>query len=370
MQEAYWAHHVHAPNKSLNGHGRHRRKETEAWWGESEDWSTWLEEKGQEGSQTSSPPRKQQQQHQQHQQQTAAHYRSRPGAETFAQDTECSASELKASLDRLRSHLKALPGMRDCTKEVQHDLRHELSVAEATDGTLLVFMSEVERRAHTIFPPEFFHIGPDGDAIISEGYLVLDFRPSAGLAVQGIDRLARSWWSLAKSSPKYSTLVFVATLAGGLEEEFEGAFATLYDEEVLRSPAPIMFAAMRSASAHALHATGPYENMSGGSTSSRKDPVCAFDRAEEGLIKDIADFLRGRSREVQELASKFASRFNDSVRANPASPYSLDGKNDGSFKKWLLSRGFESSPVFEGNKSVFSLPKSGALPPFSPWKLQ
>ena len=38
------------------------------------------------------------------------------------------------------------------------------------------------------------------------------------------------------------------------------------------------------------------------------------------------------------------------VRCDPNSPYSPDKKNDGSFKKWLVSRGFVMGPVYDHNK--------------------
>lgn len=78
--------------------------------------------------------------------------------------------------------------------------------------------------------------------------------------------------------------------------------------------------------------------------------------SEERLLESVTSFLGDGPKEVQELASMFAGRFNAVVRSNPRSGYSMDKKNDGSFKRWLLGAGFEASALFDRNKCMISLP--------------
>jgi len=75
-------------------------------------------------------------------------------------------------------------------------------------------------------------------------------------------------------------------------------------------------------------------------------------------MESVAAFLADGPKEVQELASLFAGRFNAVVRADPRSGYSMDKKNDGSFKRWLLGAGFEASALFDRNKCMISVPHS------------
>jgi len=77
---------------------------------------------------------------------------------------------------------------------------------------------------------------------------------------------------------------------------------------------------------------------------------------EDQLVDSVTAYLASGPKEVQDLAAHFAGRFNDVVRNDPKSPYNADKKNDGSFKKWLLTLGFEASALYDRNKCLVSLP--------------
>jgi len=235
----------------------------------------------------------------------------------------------------------------------------------------------VERRVEELFPRNFCVVEPTDTSSVSEGFLVVDIRPSISLAEEVVARLARCWWALAKASPRFATLVFAAAPAGGMEEGQDSAFVDLHRQASLRAPAPLVFAIPRNCGDRSpagrplgTRAAGGHRRAAHTATSSVTTTPERRNEAmlenEEDLVADVAAFLEDGPREVQALASGFASRFNTSVRARPDSPYSPDGKNDGSFKKWLLAKGFVSSGIFEHNKSNISLPAGGipALPNF------
>jgi len=407
MQDAYWMPATASGPGQGKRTGRNKRPawadvEVEGWWAD-DDWGSWTPEgaeartgeeavhkprsrrgRGGGGSEGGGNVQQQQPQQQQsppetppEQQQQQPHNgagertgRRRPGAEAFASWEECESAELEVCKKRLAEHLASLPGLRDCTGEAPELLEGCLSDSQ---GAILVFESEVERRVEELFPQEFFSVGPELTNIVNEGYLVLDIRPAAAQphAQDAIERLARCWWALAQGTTRWATLVFVAVPAGGLEEDHESSFAELYKEEVLRAPAPLIFAAQRSTASGTSSASGtsggegnlgghvPGAKVAAGSHPTAAKQKVPLQDEEEELVRDISDFLREQPHEVQELASNFAQRFNTSVRANPHSPYSPEGKNDGSFKKWLLARGFVSGGIYENNKSRFSLPPGG-----------
>mmetsp|Transcript_90909 Transcript_90909/g.161822 ORF Transcript_90909/g.161822 Transcript_90909/m.161822 type:complete len:332 (-) Transcript_90909:112-1107(-) len=86
---------------------------------------------------------------------------------------------------------------------------------------------------------------------------------------------------------------------------------------------------------------------------------CAFYNipGEAALVGKICEILSCNPMEVNNLSSKFAAVFNKVVRNHEKTPFVPDQRNDGSFKKWLLSCGFEVGPLFERNRALVYLPR-------------
>jgi hypothetical protein len=78
---------------------------------------------------------------------------------------------------------------------------------------------------------------------------------------------------------------------------------------------------------------------------------------EAELVQRIASWLATGPREFQELNYRFSKDFAETLRKSRYTPYAPDGKNDGSFKKWIASCGFEIGPLFDRNKVLVSLPQ-------------
>lgn len=273
--------------------------------------------------------------------------------------------QMKACRQRLKEHLAALEGLRDRSDEALQLFSQCTSEIDDLEA-LLFFENEAERPVSELLLPDMYVVGPEGDSpVVSEGFLVLDFRPSVDQAAAAVARLWSCWWTLVPLSPKFSTLIFIAVPRGGLQETQRESFAELHQEGVLHSPAPLVFAAQCASadSASSTRSCPPRHSGTGKDAFVDKDHASlekgSLEKGEKELIHDVAEFLGERPREVQELASMFAQRFNTTVRANPKTPYSPEGKNDGSFKKWLLSRGFVAGSIFSYNKTMFSLPDGG-----------
>lgn len=94
--------------------------------------------------------------------------------------------------------------------------------------------------------------------------------------------------------------------------------------------------------------------------------TCARPRAayavpgENELVADIAQALEHGPCEVSSMCSRYAKRFNETVRKSAVTPFIPDGKNDGSFKDWLIQCGFVVDPPFARNKRLLHLPATCA----------
>mmetsp|Transcript_89711 Transcript_89711/g.168940 ORF Transcript_89711/g.168940 Transcript_89711/m.168940 type:complete len:391 (-) Transcript_89711:7-1179(-) len=89
---------------------------------------------------------------------------------------------------------------------------------------------------------------------------------------------------------------------------------------------------------------------------------CAWPRAafgvpgESALVADIVQALEQGPCEVSSMSSRLAKRFNETVRKSALTPFTPDGKNDGSFKDWLIQCGFVIDPPHDRNKRLLHLP--------------
>lgn len=254
---------------------------------------------------------------------------------------------------QILGHLSSLSSVVDRTSESQ-----TLFPGVAID---LLFECEEQIKASQLFPSDFSVAVLPEDPPVSSGYLVIDLRPCLADAGETLQRLSSTWWELTQASSLLVTLVFVTTLptgGGTSERELCTEFALQHRYFAYQAPAPLVFAAW-------------WEEGAGGSEEEEDEDGNGdwweeddwWEASEENLYQDIADFLEDGPHEVQELAAKFASRFNESVRMNPKSGYNPDKKNDGSFKKWLVARGLQMSDVYERNKCMASLPADSSKAP-------
>ncbi|CAJ1459378.1 unnamed protein product, partial [Effrenium voratum] len=260
----------------------------------------------------------------------------------------------------------------------------------------------------SVFPAEFCIAGADPEGprrsgTVCPGYLVAAFGDSPYEVADAMWTLSQAWWALVKATSRLVTLVFVTGLGGNsLEADAheEASFLELYRRCLMQAPAPLIFAAQRKGGgrrprllggwqilkAHRdqaeewLHPgswkwggaerwgsapsgpSGPSHPGRGGKGAGRWEDEAwdaweAWeDDSEDALLESVTAFLGSGPKEVQELASLFAGRFNAVVRADPRNGFSQDKKNDGSFKKWLLTCGFEASALFDRNKCMISVP--------------
>jgi len=277
---------------------------------------------------------------------------------------------------------------------------------------LAVLEVETSVNAASVFPADFCIAGADPEGLpaaahVTPGYLVAAFADTPYDASDALWTLSRCWWSLIKATTSLVTLVFITALGGNGEAADAGeenSYLELHRQCLMQSPAPLIFAAQRVAggsrrprllggwnvsksqkdkAAEWLNPRdwGPGWNGGGGEGGwnhqgaprgrRKRDGYDGYEQAwpeedwsqwdgetEDHLLESVQEFLSTGPKEVQELASMFAGRFNAVVRADPRSGYSHERKNDGSFKKWLLGAGFEASALFDRNKCLISLPYS------------
>lgn len=294
-------------------------------------------------------------------------------------------------------------GVRRASRDVWEMLPEEVDQRRMA---LLEFESSTS--AASVFPADFCVAGVDPDgprstATVSPGFLVAAFADSPYDVSDALWNLTHSWWALVKATTRLVTLVFVTGLGErGEDADEETSFLELQRRCLMQSPAPIMFAAQRLTNAgkrprllggwqvsraHRDQANewlhpGSWWPRSGGHNWGPKaaprergggrrahaaenyDYEGWEDEAweswdgdtEDALVESVTTFLGDGPKEVQELASLFAGRFNAVVRADPRSGFSMEKKNDGSFKRWLLGVGFEASALFDRNKCMISVP--------------
>lgn len=272
-----------------------------------------------------------------------------------------SAADVADAAKRLRDRLAGVSGVREVSAEEVERLLAGEAATEAP-GLLMLFESDDERPAEDLFPSDFNVVEPLGATDVSAGYLLVDIRGYAGELDDSMARCARCWWALAQATDRFSTVVFLLAPSAALDAEGCDAFGKLHREVAFRSPTPLVFACARGGIARggSRGSNGAHRRAAHAAASAASAAGAPTLEDEEELVKEIATFLESGPREVQELASSFAQRFNTTVRCRPDSPYCKDGKNDGSFKRWLISRGFQAGVIFEYNKSMISLPEGGA----------
>eukprot|EP00930_Biecheleria_cincta_P026633 TRINITY_DN18745_c0_g1_i1.p1 TRINITY_DN18745_c0_g1~~TRINITY_DN18745_c0_g1_i1.p1 ORF type:complete len:589 (-),score=122.48 TRINITY_DN18745_c0_g1_i1:85-1851(-) len=279
-------------------------------------------------------------------------------------------------------------------------------------SNLLLLETEEPVSCGSLFPHDFCLAGADPEGLVAArqfgaGYILAFVGESPYDAQEALHLLSECWWALTKATSRGTSLVFVTTLGGhdeAADAEEEAAYVQLHRSLLFQSPAPLVIAAQR------LGGVGGRQRLLGGwnitesqrdqatewmnpgswgwddswepttgSTSRRKrggrknkkgaagvaeveqEPAEDWedewgDETEELLVNSVTAYLASGPKEVQELAANFAARFNAVVRSDPKSPYNEVKKNDGSFKRWLLSLGFEASALYDRNKCMVSIP--------------
>jgi len=207
----------------------------------------------------------------------------------------------------------------------------------------LLFECSESVKSTQLFPSNFSVAVLQDDPLIDAGYLVVELGSSLSEAGDALLRLSSSWWELSQATSVLVTLVFVTSLPVSSENS-EKDFALQHRRLAFQAPAPLIFGASWEGAGDADDYDYDYED----------DEYDEY--GEEKLFEDVCGFLKNGPREVQELASNFAMRFNGAVRANPNNSYSADKKNDGSFKKWLVARGIQMGDVYDRNKCNATLP--------------
>jgi len=82
---------------------------------------------------------------------------------------------------------------------------------------------------------------------------------------------------------------------------------------------------------------------------------------EAELFTRVSEELSDGPKEVSVLSSQFSVAFNQKIRMSSHTPVSAHGRNDGSFKKWLIQCGFVIGPLYGSpikNRADVSLPTS------------
>mmetsp|Transcript_42611 Transcript_42611/g.97761 ORF Transcript_42611/g.97761 Transcript_42611/m.97761 type:complete len:534 (+) Transcript_42611:93-1694(+) len=288
------------------------------------------------------------------------------------------------SRERLQKHLLGV-------REVQNRTDQVSELLPGQSPTLLLELS-VSIQATALFPADF-HVtalqediggGVLATPAICPGFLIVDIISAADAAPESLHRFIQCWWSLLQQSPMLSTFIFAAPVSVSTDNfasaARKGAWATFLSQHTklaLRSPAPLLFAAPDPGRiAHTLaDPNGRTPATSSASKPTMSDPPApvqhwadeewededeygewddhagstyetskkwrSLQDLEEALCWEIADYLRNGAKDVQDLAANFAVKFNTMVRNHPDSHYNADKKNDGSFKKWLITCGFE-----------------------------
>lgn len=310
----------------------------------------------------------------------------------FVAESECGHHFLRAAV--------AVEGVRDCTPEEAKKL------IPTNLGCIELLLLECRRPTEVmkIFPWDFVVVGPPAPTTFGPGFFVAVIGECPREAREAVIMMTSCWWSLVKETNRPVTLIYARPLATATEEECEEEEQSLLlqqKELQLVAPTTLLLAGWRGrwgqkrerylanrwgasseAQAAAWYPTGDdwTENPSPGCGWGESAPSNGrawqeqgwgddegwndgewidYDPDEVEIVKEIEAYLARGPREVQDLAANFAPRFNAIVRMNPQSPYHPDKKNDGSFKKWLQSWGFLTSPLYDRNKSKVSVPASG-----------
>eukprot|EP00913_Durusdinium_trenchii_P032879 g30779.t1 len=257
----------------------------------------------------------------------------------------------------------------------------EMLPEEVDARKLAVVEFEGSASAASVFPPDFCIAGidPDGPGstgIVSPGFLVAAFADSPYDVADAVWNLSQTWWALVKATTRLVTLVFVTGLGGHGEADADEETSFLELQPTSGGKRPRLLGGWqwlnpgsRSSWWSSSQTWGSKVAPPRGGRRARAIETYDYDEdwedtawenwdgdSEERLLESVTSFLGDGPKEVQELASMFAGRFNAVVRSNPRSGYSMDKKNDGSFKRWLLGAGFEASALFDRNKCMISLP--------------
>mmetsp|Transcript_56114 Transcript_56114/g.103843 ORF Transcript_56114/g.103843 Transcript_56114/m.103843 type:complete len:536 (+) Transcript_56114:149-1756(+) len=289
------------------------------------------------------------------------------------------------SRERLQKHLLGV-------REVQNRTDQVADLLPGQSPTLLLELSS-SIQASALFPPDFHVMALQEDIgggvlrspSVCPGFLIVDIISAPDAAPESLHRFIQCWWSLVKHSPMLSTFIFAAPVSVSGESfasaARKGAWTTFRSQHTklaLRSPAPLLFAApdpggvartlpdphsqpsARDGSGKAAMSDPPapvqywadeewedeeeyeeWDHHAGSTYASSSKKWRSLQDLEEELCWEIAAYLKHGAKDVQDLAANFAVKFNAMVRNHPDSHYNPDKKNDGSFKKWLITCGFE-----------------------------
>mmetsp|Transcript_52667 Transcript_52667/g.125841 ORF Transcript_52667/g.125841 Transcript_52667/m.125841 type:complete len:542 (+) Transcript_52667:120-1745(+) len=315
------------------------------------------------------------------------------------------------SCQRLHTHVTKVKGVQERTDLIQH-----LLPGDTPPTTLLLELAK-SMPVSTLFPADF-HVAACTEDLgagvmrtprVCAGYLIVDAKPVADAAAESLQRFIQCWWAICSQKlPKLCTFIFAApavpspstaSLSAADRKVAEGAWKTFlseYDRLALQSPAPVLFVSpdpagiAKSLTQTSLASQAPVSALPLGKVTSRywadeewdldDDPVDwdhydgpsgaaagsggshqrewrSLAELEEELCWEIAGYLQDGRKDVQELAANFAVKFNSMVRNHPHSHYNPEKKNDGSFKKWLITCGFEvQTQGPQGKVAIVSAP--------------